>query len=175
MFFESFECTDSDTFSMTHWAFIEVFSHFFSDFLWLELDRIHRFPAVTTKKSDISAFWIEVIFSFFSERGDVHEICVRSRHTIINDLIDQLRIRKYYRKRREMQEFAQSFLNRAKDHSCEPYIQYFSRPKVFKSLGGEKTRSLSPDFLLLSSDSNSFLPRTPFEFTGFHRENRRDE
>ncbi len=83
MLLEPFYRPNSDPFAMTNRALIEVFFHSFSDFLGFELDRIHRFPAVTTKKSDISAFWIEGIFSFFPKRGDIDEVSVGGgRHEI---------------------------------------------------------------------------------------------
>lgn len=83
MLLEPFYCPYRNTFSMTNRALIEVFFHSLTDFLWFELDRIHRFPAVTTKKSDISAFWIEGIFSFFPKRRDIDEVSVGGgRHEI---------------------------------------------------------------------------------------------
>jgi hypothetical protein len=65
---------------MTDRTLIEVFSHLFTDLLWLEMDRLYLLPAVTTKKSDITTFGIEGIFSFFSERRDIYEICVGGGH-----------------------------------------------------------------------------------------------
>ncbi len=79
MFFKSLFCPYSYSFPMTARTFIEVFSHFFSDFLWFELDSFDHFPTVTTIESDITTFRIEVILSFFSERRDIYEICIGSR------------------------------------------------------------------------------------------------
>ncbi len=79
VFFESFDCTNSNAFSMTDRTFIEIFSHFFSDFLWLKCYRLYTFPTIPTEKSNLSAFKIEIIFTLFSKRGNIHEISIGSR------------------------------------------------------------------------------------------------
>ena len=65
---------------MTNRAFIEVLLHFLADFLRFEVDRFDDLSAVTTIKCDITAFRIEVIFSLFSERGNIDEISIGGRH-----------------------------------------------------------------------------------------------
>jgi hypothetical protein len=67
MFLEPLDGTYSDTVTMTYGTFIEIFSHLLADFLWFEMDRLDRFPAFPTEKSDLSSLRIEVIFSFFAK------------------------------------------------------------------------------------------------------------
>jgi hypothetical protein len=80
MFLQSFACSYRDTLTMTDRALIEIFAHFFPYLLWLEVDGIDFFPAVTTEKLYLSSLWTEVIFPFFTKRRDIYEICVGGGH-----------------------------------------------------------------------------------------------
>ncbi len=90
MLLESFDRPDCDTLPMTDRTFVEILSYLFADFLWFEVDRIDLFPALATKKSDISAFRIEVVFAFFPKRRDIYEIGVGSRHISIIEILGRL-------------------------------------------------------------------------------------
>ena len=78
--FQSFDCAYGNPLTLTDRTLIEKLSYMLPDFLWFKSDCIDLFPAFATEIRNIPTFWSEIIFSFFPERRNIHEICIGSGH-----------------------------------------------------------------------------------------------
>lgn len=89
VFFQSFECSDCNSLSMTSGTLVEIFLYLFSDFLWFETNWFDHLSAFTTVKRDISPLRIKIIFTLLPEGRNIYEICIGSRHDRTDKRIEE--------------------------------------------------------------------------------------
>lgn len=158
MFFESCCCSYGYSMSMTCRAFIDVFFHLFSYFLWFERDSLYRLMTVTTIKRDISAFWIEVIFTFFPENRNIDEVEVGRRHGGVWARIYIL-VYKKEKKSKTKKKAGASHLTRS-----APAILYYLRKVTNEWQENELMKKVLPAIIFLSflTQSGAVLRRASF-------------